>query len=327
MKKKRELKSDQQEISDNYSSDREEFAGEAKIHDVSPSKRQVIAQGVGVPRTPDRTNSNHSTGLTPLKLAIDSFSIDESSVDSSVNSSFITVKKSSELSSAATKDQVEYEDNSKIVRELDRIKRIVRTPPEQILEDSGKLPLEMYRKIGIAVADYSLHNGRRSVVFDKGRNTLSINRFEGDRHTDITEDEVVARNFVKLRDTIIDCAKTVDKKSPEFYALAYLFSKLGTVIHSNCNQDNAKDFANVLMFFQPETTVFMSTPSAGFSHRNTIIQERSGSRQNVSDANESNNTLFSMGSGGEESHEKKHKKSYSEKHKKSAKGGGGISRK
>lgn len=135
---------------------------------------------------------------------------------------------------------------------ISRILRVVKG--SQDISDSGlEMSEEAFADIARGVAEYSKHNRTQSVRYNQESKKLETVGLTGDRARDIEDDKTVARNYTALHDKIKHHATQAIKREDDaaFMALGTLHHELNTLPADNCNQDNAKVFAELLNKYSP----------------------------------------------------------------------------
>ncbi len=223
--------------------------------------------------------------MSPLGRAVGKASIsDGNAITSSSSSTRQNIFNSSmAMEAAATAvTQVEDIDNGPIINDLTILgRRLSKIGAKGLTDACDPLPVNCYRAIGLATAEYSKHNRTQTVKFNKENNTISTFSLQGNRSTDTDGDDVVEENFKLLINIVIDSAKGYAKKSSEFAALAYLFYKLNTMQHGDCNQTNAKTFATDLEFFDPNKRI---VETDNYHFRDKVGKKGSNEREDFEDS-------------------------------------------
>ncbi len=115
-----------------------------------------------------------------------------------------------------------------------------------------KLPPVIYTELGKLVSAYSGHRKTQTVYFRDFKLDIKPDDAFQDGGKDTFEDNgVVAQNYMKLLEAIIDFSRQATTVNPYFPILAKLYQHLTTLSSEACNQQNAIDLAQVLEEYTP----------------------------------------------------------------------------
>ena len=168
----------------------------------------------------------------------------------------------------------------------------LRTLSKSIIDPSEfRLSSLIYNKLGKLLASYSSHRGTHTVYFRNNKVDIRPSDAYQDGSKDTFEDNGrVADNYLKLLNAIVDFARETNKEDFTFKILAKLYSSLTTLSDDACNQQNAIDFASILIQYAPlaEESEAASSEVNDTEHQQLNASEDSSFKDNSKTNSEGN---------------------------------------